>query len=162
MTDERKRNRKWSYIVVMMAIFLAAAVSVVASGSVLARPLAGGAGASLGSASLRDSRPVNTSSNRPAAIVDASAFLTPSADTSGSCAPPANGGQILLGCRWVWDLMVDAGSNVAPDGATGQQSYFTYTAGVLVNANVTNIATSCVPTSTVTTDACRLRCSPAK
>jgi hypothetical protein len=80
--------------------------------------------------------------------VDASLFFTPST-TAGPCAAPANGGTTTVGCRFVYDLMLNAGSN--PD-ITAQQSALTFTSSILQNARVSSIGTTCALTNTVTPD----------
>src|SRR5207253_527520 len=83
---------------------------------------------------------------------DAYAFIAPDTGTPGSCPAPANGGTTDVGCRFVLDLMINAGTNAAPNGLTAQQSYMTFTYQTIQNARVTGIATSCVLTGTVTGD----------
>ncbi len=78
-------------------------------------------------------------------------FLRPGS-TAGNCPAPPNGGATSVGCRFVLDLMVNAGGNVAPNGLTAQQGYMTYTYQLIQLARVSAIGTSCVPTSTVTYD----------
>ncbi len=75
-------------------------------------------------------------------------FLQPGS-TAGTCPAPANGGSTNVGCTFVLDLMLNAGSN--PD-VTAHQSYLTYTSSIIQNARVSNIGTSCVLTNTVTAD----------
>ncbi|MFL5734823.1 MAG: dockerin type I domain-containing protein, partial [Chloroflexia bacterium] len=65
---------------------------------------------------------------------------------------PPNGGTVTVGDRFVFDLMVDARDYAAPNGLGAQQSYMTFTAGLLQNARVADIGTSCVPTGTLTAD----------
>jgi hypothetical protein len=79
---------------------------------------------------------------------DAYLFLRPSA-TSGSCPAPENGGTTSVGCRFVFDLMLNAGSN---DDLVAHQSVLTFTNSILQNARVPSIGTSCVLTNTVTWD----------
>ena len=62
---------------------------------------------------------------------------------------PPNGGSVTVGARFVLELWLNAGSHV---DTTAQQSYLTYTQAFIQNANVSQIATSCVPTNTVTLD----------
>src|SRR5437868_7516921 len=52
-------------------------------------------------------------------------FLQPDTTTLGNCPAPAKGGSVALGCRFVLDVMVNAGTNAAPDGLTAQQSFMT-------------------------------------
>ncbi len=78
-------------------------------------------------------------------------FLRPGS-TAGNCPAPANGGATTVGCRFVLDLMVNAGSSVAPNGLTAEQDYLTYSYQLIQNARLSAIATSCVPTNTVTGD----------
>src|SRR4051812_36758534 len=61
-------------------------------------------------------------------------FLQPDTVTLGNCPAPANGGTTQVGCRFVLDLMVNAGTNIAPDGLTAQQSYMTFTYQTIQNA----------------------------
>jgi hypothetical protein len=90
-------------------------------------------------------------SARPNGIPDAFVFLAPST-IPGTCPAPPNGGTVAQGCRFVLDMMVNAGTNAAPDGVTAQQSYLTFTFGTIQNARVSSIATSCTVTNTVTQD----------
>ncbi len=83
--------------------------------------------------------------------VDASIFLTPST-TLGNCPAPPNGGTTTVGCRFVLDMMVNAGSNAAPDGLTAQQSYMTFTYHTIQNVRAYNIGAGCIPTNTVYAD----------
>lgn len=55
----------------------------------------------------------------------------------------------MVGDRFVLDLSVNSG--IHPD-LTAQQAYLTFTNSVLQNARVDQIATTCVPTNTVTGD----------
>ena len=68
---------------------------------------------------------------------------------AGNCTAPANGGTVLLGCRFILDLTVDMGS--IPDGLA-QQSYLTFTNSIIQNGRVSTIASSCTVTSTLTAD----------
>ncbi len=61
---------------------------------------------------------------------------------------PPNGGTATVGDRFVLELWLNAGSN----NVTAQQSYLTYTYDLIKNARVSQIATACVLTSTVTSD----------
>ncbi len=61
---------------------------------------------------------------------------------------PPNGGTATVGDRFVLELWLNAGSN----NVTAQQSYLTYTYDLIKNARVSQIATACVLTSTVTAD----------
>src|SRR4051812_30517826 len=79
----------------------------------------------------------------PPQAVDAYIILVP---VNGA---PPNGGTANVGDRFVLELWVNTGSNT---DATAQQSYITFTYGLLQNARVSSIATSCVPTNSVTAD----------
>src|SRR5438105_3476902 len=67
--------------------------------------------------------------------VDAFLYLQPGA-TAGTCPAPANGGTTQVGCTFVLDLMVNAGTNAAPDGLTAQGSYMTFTYQTIKNVRV--------------------------
>lgn len=82
---------------------------------------------------------------------DAVLFLAPGA-VVGTCPAPANGGTTQVGCTFVLDLFVNAGTNAAPEGLTAQQSYLTFTYQTIQNARVSSIGAGCVPTNTVTAD----------
>src|SRR5207253_653333 len=77
------------------------------------------------------------------------AFLRLQPGASGNCPAPANGGTTTVGCRFVLDLILNAGSN--PD-ATSQQSYLTFTFSLIQNARVTDITSTSTLTSTATGD----------
>jgi hypothetical protein len=77
------------------------------------------------------------------------AFLSLQPGSGGNCSAPPNGGTVQLGCRFVLDLMVNMSS--VPNGVA-MQGYLTFTSSILPNARVSSIATSCVPTNTVTQD----------
>jgi hypothetical protein len=62
---------------------------------------------------------------------------------------PPNGGTVMVGDRFVLDLMLNSGTH---DNVTAQQSYLTYTANLVQSARVDQIATACVLTNTVTPD----------
>src|ERR1043165_1536062 len=76
-------------------------------------------------------------------VNDAYLYMLPEAGA------PVNGGTAIVGRRFVLDLMLNAGSNT---DVNVQQSYLTFTQAILQNARVSSIATSCVPTNTVTGD----------
>jgi hypothetical protein len=99
---------------------------------------------------IPDSKSATTTVFRPSGIPDA--FLTIVPGAAGNCPAPANGGVTTPGCRFVLDLIVNAGSNAAPDGITAQQSYLTFTHQLIQNARVSTIGTSCTVTNTVTGD----------
>jgi hypothetical protein len=98
--------------------------------------------------STNTSLPTATRTNTltPAPGVDAFLYLDPEVGA------PANGGTVFVGDRFVLDLMLNAGSHNPPDGATAQQSYMTFTYGLLQHARVSSIGTSCTLTSTATGD----------
>jgi hypothetical protein len=103
-----------------------------------------------GNASARvSSDPKSRSANAPV-TTDAFALLQPGA--AGNCAAPPNGGTVMVGCRFVLNLMVNAGGNAAPNGTTAHQDRITYTYSLIQNARVSSIVTSCVPTNTLTAD----------
>lgn len=62
---------------------------------------------------------------------------------------PPNGGTVMVGDRFVLDLMLNSSTH---DNVIAQQSYLTYTANLIQNARVSQIATACVLTNTVTPD----------
>src|SRR5438270_2067730 len=66
-------------------------------------------------------------------------FLQPDTVTLGNCPAPANGGTTQVGCRFVLDMMVNAGTNAAPDGLTAQQSFMTFTYQTIQNGRVSLI-----------------------
>jgi hypothetical protein len=70
--------------------------------------------------------------------------------SAGNCPAPSNGGTTNVGCRFALNLSVDAGTH---PNIVAEQSYLTFTNALLQNANVSQIATSCVPTNTLTADA---------
>ena len=78
---------------------------------------------------------------------DAYLFIAPGA--AGNCPAPTNGGTTDLGCRFVLDLWLNGGTN---SDLTAQQSYIQFSRDFLVNANVSSLGSSCVPTGTVTGD----------
>src|SRR4051812_48541488 len=80
------------------------------------------------------------------------AFMVIQPGTGGTCAAPANGGTVAFGCRFVFDLMLNAGTNADPEGASVQQSYLTFTHQVVNVARVSVIATTCTVTNTLTAD----------
>jgi hypothetical protein len=77
------------------------------------------------------------------------AFLSLQPGSAGNCSAPANGGTVQVGCRFVLDMMVNMGS--VPNGLV-MQSYMTFTSSILQNARVSSIASSCDPSSSVTSD----------
>src|SRR5207249_1229299 len=77
------------------------------------------------------------------------AFLSLQPGSGGNCTAPANGGTVQVGCGFVLDMMVNMGS--VPDGVA-MQSYMTFTSSLLQHARVSSIASSCVPTNSVTPD----------
>src|SRR6185503_8316665 len=77
------------------------------------------------------------------------AFLSLQPGSGGNCPAPPNGGTLQVGCRFVLDMMVNMAS--VPDGVA-MQGYMTYTSSLLQHARLDSIATSCVPTNTVTQD----------
>ncbi len=83
-----------------------------------------------------------TSTPTPIPIRDAFMVFVP----LGSA--PANGGTALVGDRIILELWLNAGSNYV----NSQQSYLTYTYGLLQNARVDQIVTGCVLTNSVTAD----------
>jgi len=62
---------------------------------------------------------------------------------------PTNGGSVLVGSRFVLDLNINSGIR---SDLVAQQAYLTFTNSVLQNARVDQIATSCVPTNSLTID----------
>jgi len=85
----------------------------------------------------------------PTPMPPADAYLVFVPAASGNCSPPPNGGTTTVGCRFTLDLMVNAGSH---QDANAQESFLTFTYGLLQNARVSEIAASCVLTSSVTPD----------
>src|SRR5437868_3893933 len=137
MSESKRASRVWLGIVAMPALLLALGV---ATSSAVAH----------GASGTPSGRPVGPTPT-PTFHVDAFLFLQPS-NTTGNCLAPSNGGATGVGCRFVFDLMLNAGSNHADNGVTSQQSYLTFTNQYIVNASVAQIGASCNTTSTVTAD----------
>src|SRR5205085_9791570 len=77
------------------------------------------------------------------------AFLALQPGSAGNCNAPANGGTVQVGCRFVLDMMVNAHSIT---NTLAQQRYLTFTNTIIQVARVSDIASSCTVTSTVTGD----------
>ena len=73
------------------------------------------------------------------------AFLALAPGTGGTVPAPPNGGSVLVGSRFVFDLMLNTGSHT---DAIAQQSYLTFTSSVLQNARLSDIDTACTPAQT--------------
>jgi hypothetical protein len=74
-------------------------------------------------------------------------FLQPG--TAGNCPAPPNGGTTTVGCRFVLNMMINAGSS--PDSCA-QQGYLQVPYQLIKNARVNTIASACTLTNTVTAD----------
>src|SRR5690242_16430393 len=131
------------FLIVVAALVCAGALAGT-DGQAAARPL--GAGAAAHSSSL--TAPGKRADTARPETADAYLQLVPENGGPGSCTPPTNGGSVAVGCTFVLDLMVNAGSH--PD-STAQQSYLTYTQQFIQNVRVSSLP-SAVLTSTVTGD----------
>ncbi len=114
--------------------------------NVAPRPPCGTPGTTVTTTPTRTNTPSGGSAT-PTPGQDAFLVLVPGAP--GNCVAPPNGGSTNVGCRFVLDLMLNTGSR---NDATAQQSYMTFTYQLIQNARVDQIATACVPTSTVAAD----------
>ena len=146
----------WRRILLIVALFCIAFISVnsaAASKQADTTKLAKAAPqiASRLASNKTSSAPAVSDSERPEAPAteDAFLYLQPETNTPGSCPAPTNGGSTNVGCSFVLDLMLNAGSDPA---ANAQQSYLTFTNGLLQNVRVSSIGTGCVLTNTLTAD----------
>ena len=142
MTETRV-TKGWLRLLALVIALLA--MGFAAAGAQAARPT-GEAASAAASSIAGDSRSQDRHAPLPpdrAPLNDAYLELRP----QGS-APP-NGGTANVGDRFVLELWVVGASHT---DLTAQQSYLTWTHQILQNARVDQIATSCVITSSVTTD----------
>jgi hypothetical protein len=157
MQNKTRFNTKWLFLLVVPALLIMATGSVLAGrltdiskgnvSQVNASPLAGAVSAAPVAPVVPDRQVPNP------ATIDAFALFQPG--TGGTCPPPPNGGNVLVGCRFVLNLMINAGSNNGDDpdgGVTAHQTYLTFTNQYIVNARVSLINASCTLTNTLTTD----------
>src|SRR5437870_2485236 len=137
-------HRSWRHIVFVSAL-LAGLALIAGQASGVGAPLGGALAAG---SSDRPAQASGISGDKDAPNVP-DAFLLLAPGTGGSVPAPPNGGSVPVGGRFVFDLMLNSGSHT---DVTGQQSYITFTSSILQNARLSNINSSCVPTSTVTGD----------
>src|SRR5947207_3138942 len=127
------RRARWYMLpLIILAIGIAITSSSVFAGIPLTHSTGSGAGVSQKAASGPASdfaaarsavAPPNSDSRHrtlPPRTMDA--FLTLVPEAGG----PPNGGNVNVGDRFVLDLILNAGTNPPPNGATAQQSYMTY------------------------------------
>src|SRR5206468_4275300 len=62
-----------------------------------------------------------------------SAYLLLAPGSNGTCPAPPDGGATQVGCTFVLNLLLNAGAYHAPNGATAQQSYLTFTYQLIQN-----------------------------
>ncbi len=156
MLDNNRLGARWLFLLTLPALLILAALAATGTSAnkltgasqINSDPLPG---------TTQDVEPVSVAPHAPYATTDAFLFLTPGS-TAGSCPAPPNGGSVAVNCRFVLDMMINMGNN--PDGAA-QQSYLTFTYGLIQNASVSAIGSSCTVTNTVTADTCGVPgCSP--
>jgi hypothetical protein len=151
MRQQRELRIQWRHVLPLAALAVALVTAIFGSSAFAGVPATGTNG---GYGPARDfvTNKLGVTPPNAGAPLIRDAYMELGPGGPGTCPAPPNGGTTQVGCTFILDMILHTGSNQPPAGASAQQSYLTFTHQLIKNANVAQVGTGCVLTSTVTAD----------